>query len=213
MSATDHDWTRVNGVTPDGEVFDFETEETDGDVQVWIPVALDVKAAIPQVEAILDTLRKKDSPGARREIVKSLRAVGFMESQAVGGYALRLPAEWATDITILLEGCGPTLALTTPGGAVFADLTHPARALDDAESRLATAPTPSHENCELCGRWHRKGESHCPNCDQPAESGFHASGRLDKCPYWLLGRWVMPEDLTDDDRAELVRQREGEVTR
>jgi hypothetical protein len=145
----------------------------------------------------------------RSEIVESLRAIGFQESQAVGGYALRLPTEWATDITILLEGCGPTLALSTPGGCVFADLTHPARALVDAESRLAAAPTPSHEDCGLCGRWHKKGESHCPNCGQPAESGFHAAMDLGKCPYWLLGRWVMPEDFTDDDRAELARQREG----
>jgi hypothetical protein len=61
LSATDHDWTRVYAIAPDGEVYSCEVEETDGDVEVSIPAALDRKAAIAQVEAILGELRREDA--------------------------------------------------------------------------------------------------------------------------------------------------------
>jgi hypothetical protein len=147
----------------------------------------------------------------RSEIAQSLQAIGFMESSALGGYALRLPTEWVTGVVVLLEGCDPAVMLSTPAGSVVAHLNQPADVNGDAESRLAAAPTPSHVDCDICGKWHRKGESHCPNCGEPASSLFHASWDLEKCPYWLSGRWVMPEDFTDADRAELAKQRD-EVT-
>jgi hypothetical protein len=65
------------------------------------------------------------------------------------------------------------------------------------------------EYCELCGRTRPRDDQHCPNCGQPASSGVHAAPNLDECPYWLLGRWVMPSDFTEVDKAELVRQHEG----
>ena len=141
----------------------------------------------------------------KAEVIESLHAVGFMESSLMGGRALRLPTEWVSSVVVLLEGCGPTLVLNTPGGQVFADLSQRADVDDDAKSRLEAAPEPSHGDCDQCGHWHRKGEEHCPNCGQPAESGFHASMNLDDCPCWVFGRWVMPADLTAAEKAELER--------
>ena len=45
-------------------------------------------------------------------------------------------------------------------------------------------------DCELCGQHHPEGEPHCPNCGQPAGSGFHAAWNLGQCPEWVDGRWI-----------------------
>jgi hypothetical protein len=51
-------------------------------------------------------------------------------------------------------------------------------------------PPPQEPYCESCDRHHPAGDLHCPNCGQPASSGFHASWSLDECPVWEEGRWV-----------------------
>ena len=62
--------------------------------------------------------------------------------------------------------------------------------------------------CSSCGIVHPPDDEHCPNCGQPASILFHASWNLEKCPYWLNGRWVLRADFTPADEAELARQRE-----
>jgi hypothetical protein len=56
---------------------------------------------------------------------------------------------------------------------------------------MTDSTTETHSLCEQCLRRHAEGEPHCPNCGQPASSGFHASDYLERCPDWIEGRgWV-----------------------
>ena len=70
-----------------------------------------------------------------------------------------------------------------------------------------TSPSRSELGAWLRRQGYPRDEEHCPNCGQPASSLFHATWNLEKCPYWLFGRWVMRSDFTEADEAELARQR------
>ena len=60
--------------------------------------------------------------------------------------------------------------------------------------RCHGGPPPLDPWCERCDHHHVAGDSHCPNCGQPASSGFHACWNLDDCPEWVAGvGWVLAE--------------------
>ena len=50
-------------------------------------------------------------------------------------------------------------------------------------------------DCDECGHRHPGNDQHCPNCRQPASTGFHAiepTERLKDCPVWIPGQgWVL----------------------
>jgi hypothetical protein len=56
-------WARVYCVTPEGDTYDYEIQDPvdTENVEVTIPDGLDRKAAIQQLEGILDSLRGKDA--------------------------------------------------------------------------------------------------------------------------------------------------------
>lgn len=70
--------------------------------------------------------------------------------------------------------------------------------------RCHGGPPPAEPYCESCDRHHPAGDEHCPNCGQPASSGFHAGMNLADCPVWGGARgWIPTTELTPDERRSV----------
>jgi hypothetical protein len=58
-------------------------------------------------------------------------------------------------------------------------------------------------DCDDCGQRHPGNDQHCPNCQQPASTGFHAiepAERLKDCPVWIPGHgWLLATAPDDGD--------------